>query len=118
MDYFSWRQADAARNALNGWCYWTLRENGQSQSQATERLRRATTSDKNELLFEHGINFSKVPAWQRRGVALWWENYDKAGHDPVRGADVIATRRRLTVNRDLPMRQEYRDLVKQVITSL
>ncbi len=28
IDYFSWRQADAARCALNGWCYWTLRKAG------------------------------------------------------------------------------------------
>src|SRR5207249_1656476 len=24
VDYFRWRQADAARCALHGWCYWTL----------------------------------------------------------------------------------------------
>ena len=35
VDYFSWRQADAARCALNGWCYWTLRTAGQSRQQAT-----------------------------------------------------------------------------------
>ncbi len=28
MDYFRWRQADATRCALNGWCYWTLRKEG------------------------------------------------------------------------------------------
>ena len=26
VDYFRWRQADAHRNALNSWCYWTLRQ--------------------------------------------------------------------------------------------
>lgn len=28
VDYFRWRNEDAARNALNSWCYWTLRQDG------------------------------------------------------------------------------------------
>lgn len=50
VDYFSWRQADAARCALNGWCYWTLRKAGQSRRQATNALQGTTVADKNELL--------------------------------------------------------------------
>src|SRR5579864_8444299 len=38
VDYFRWRQADAARCALNGWCYWTLRNAGQSMRAATKVL--------------------------------------------------------------------------------
>ncbi|MFB2877735.1 hypothetical protein [Floridanema aerugineum] len=38
-DYFSWRQADATRCALNGWCYWTMRKLGLSASQATAKLK-------------------------------------------------------------------------------
>jgi tRNA(His) 5'-end guanylyltransferase len=30
-DYFAWRQADAAQCALNGWCYWTLRNSGEDR---------------------------------------------------------------------------------------
>lgn len=29
IDYFRWRNEDAGRNALNAWCYWTLRKEGQ-----------------------------------------------------------------------------------------
>jgi tRNA(His) 5'-end guanylyltransferase len=68
-DYFSWRQADAARCALNGWCYRTLRNAGQSRQQATRALDGASTADNNELPFRHGINCNDLPAWQRRGVA-------------------------------------------------
>jgi len=49
-DYFSWRQSDAARCALNGWSYWTLRKAGQSRQQATRALEGMSTSAKNELL--------------------------------------------------------------------
>jgi tRNA(His) 5'-end guanylyltransferase len=37
-DYFFWRQEDASRNALNSWCYWTLRKEGSSAAKATELL--------------------------------------------------------------------------------
>jgi tRNA(His) guanylyltransferase len=115
VDYFSWRQADAARCALNGWCYWTLRRHGQSRRQATQSLERATIGDKNELLFARGVNFNEVPAWQRRGIGLWWESYEKQGHDPIRGVDVTATRRRIHIERELPMKADYRDLVRRLV---
>jgi tRNA(His) 5'-end guanylyltransferase len=113
-DYFSWRQSDASRCALNGWCYWTLRKTGLSRSQATRALDGATTSGKNELLYQHGINFNELPAWQRRGIGLWWEAFERAGHDPVRGVDVTATRRRVHVERELPMKDAYRALILRV----
>jgi len=114
VNYFSWRQADAARCALNGWCYWTLRKAGQSRQQATAALERTSTADKNELLFRHGINFNDLPTWQRRGVGLWWETYQRPGYDPVRQIEVSATRRRITVDRELPMKDAYRDLVERL----
>ncbi|MGH3389264.1 MAG: tRNA(His) guanylyltransferase Thg1 family protein, partial [Actinomadura sp.] len=109
VDYLSWRQADATRCALYGWCYWTLRKEGRSQAQATGALERTTVSGKNGLLFDRGINFNELPAWQRRGVGLWWETYGKTGYDPVRGTAVTATRRRVHVERELPMKDDYRD---------
>lgn len=115
VDYLSWRQADASRCALNGWCYWTLRKEGQSQGEATRALEHTTVAAKNELLYARDINFNELPAWQRRGVGLWWETYDKTGHDPVRGADVTTARRRVHIERDLPMKDDYRDLVRKLI---
>src|SRR5262249_48611988 len=54
IDYFQWRQSDAARCALNGWCYWTLRNSGKSVKEATQTLVGKSVSYKNELLFQHG----------------------------------------------------------------
>lgn len=115
LDYFSWRQADATRCALNGWCYWTLRRDGKSRQEATHVLERTTTADKNELLFAHGVNFNELPSWQRRGVGVWWETYERAGYDPVRETEVSATRRRLHTERELPMKDAYRDLVGRLM---
>ncbi|MEV0404482.1 tRNA(His) guanylyltransferase Thg1 family protein [Actinoallomurus sp. NPDC050550] len=113
VDYFSWRQADAARCALNGWCYWTLRGEGRSRREATRMLQHTSVADKNELLFARGVNFNDVPVWQRRGIGLWWESFERPGRDPVRGA-VTAVRRRLHVESDLPMKDDYRDLVRRI----
>ncbi|MEU8344557.1 tRNA(His) guanylyltransferase Thg1 family protein [Spirillospora sp. NPDC048832] len=117
VDYFSWRQTDAARCALEGLCYWTLRKEGRSGRQATRELERTSVSAKNELLYARGINFNEIPAWQRRGIGLWWETYEKVGHDPIRGVDVTATRRRVKVERELPMKDDYRALVRSLLES-
>jgi tRNA(His) 5'-end guanylyltransferase len=115
VDYLSWRQADAARCALNGWCYWTLRKEGRSARQATTALHGTTVAAKNEMLYARGINFNEVPAWQRRGIGLWWRTHLRTGHDPIRKVDVTATRRGVHVERELPMKDGYRDLVRTLI---
>jgi tRNA(His) guanylyltransferase len=116
VDYFSWRQADAHRSALNGWCYWTLRKAGQSREEATRALDGANAAAKNELLYQHGVNFNEVPTWQRRGVGLWWEMYERPGYDPVREMAVTATRRRVREERELPMKEPYRQFLADLIS--
>src|SRR4029079_8312012 len=87
VDYFRWRQTDATRCALNGWAYWTLRKAGASADTATRALHGTSVNEKNEILFRHGINFNDTPPWQRRGIGLYWEGYEKVGFDPVRKVD-------------------------------
>ncbi|HEX4613786.1 MAG TPA: tRNA(His) guanylyltransferase Thg1 family protein [Urbifossiella sp.] len=111
VDYFRWRQADATRCALNGWCYWTLRKEGHDPRAATRQLAGLAVADKNELLFRRGVNFNDVPAWQRRGTGLWWEEYPHTGHNPVTGEQVPTTRRRIREERDLPIGEAYSALV-------
>lgn len=115
VDYFSWRQADATRCALNGWAYWKLREEGQSAREATEVLNGATTADKNELLFQRGVNFNDLPLWQRRGTGLYFGTYLKEGYNPVSGETVQVERRKIIVDRELEKGDEYRDWLRQRI---
>ena len=79
------------------WCYWTLRKEGQSQKDATKAIEGLSVADKNELLFQRGINFNNLPLWQKRGIGFYWENFDRDG----------AVRRRLTVNMELPLGDAY-----------
>jgi tRNA(His) 5'-end guanylyltransferase len=115
VDYFSWRQADAARSALNMWCYWTLRNAGSSAREATAVLDRSGAGAKNELLYGHGVNFNETPSWQRRGTALWWRRYEKEAADPRTGEPVRVTRRRLHTEPNLPMKADYRTLVRGLL---
>jgi len=115
VDYFRWRQADAGRCTLNGWCYWTLRKQGQSVAAATAALKQRTAAFKHELLFQHGVNFNDVPAWQRRGVGLYWESYVKEGYNPKRNETVLARRQRIKVNEELPLGDDYSGLVRQIM---
>lgn len=115
LDYVAWRQADAHRNALSGHCYWALRREGATARQATARLEGATVADKNELLFERGINVDTLPAWQKRGVALLWSRVVVEGTDPRTGAAVETTRNRLATKLELPYGDAMRVFVTEVL---
>lgn len=114
-DYFRWRNEDAHRNALNAHCYWMLRKRGESVETATLALERLSTAEKNELLWQGGINFNDLPLWQKRGVGLYWDTYEKPGRNPITGQDVTATRRRLHTDLELPMKDAYGAFVKRLI---
>lgn len=115
VDYFRWRQSDATRCCLNGWVYWTLRNEGSSVGEATHAMERQSVAWKNEALFERGINFNEVPLWQRRGIGLRWEAYEIESENPITKERTIATRRRLAEDSELPMREEYGEYVKALL---
>jgi tRNA(His) 5'-end guanylyltransferase len=115
IDYFRWRQADAARCALNGWTYWTLRKAGQSVARATAALEGKSVADKNELLFQAGVNFNDLPLWQRRGTGLYWERYEREGYNPKLDQKVVATRRRIKADQELPTGAEYAAFVARLM---
>ena len=117
VDYFRWRNEDAHRNALNSYCYWTLRRTGLSSQAATAKLVGMPVAEKNELLFQHGLNFNDVSNWQKRGVGIYWEMYEKEAWNPKTATPVVAQRRRLKVNFDLPMRDQYSQFVHRLLES-
>ncbi len=117
VDYFRWRQADATRCGLNTTCYWTLRNAGKSVRDATRALERATVAEKNELLFQHGVNFNRLPAWQRRGTGVYWERFEREGWNPKLQAKVTTTRRRVKVDEELTMKNAYAAFVRGLLAS-
>jgi tRNA(His) guanylyltransferase len=117
VDYFRWRAEDAHRNALNAHCYWLLRQQGRSAHTADAQLAGLSIAAKNELLFQHGINFNDLPAWHKRGVGLVWETYEKPALNPKTGAALTAQRRRLTAIEELPAREAYAMWLEQLINT-
>ena len=115
VDYFRWRNEDAARNALTAYCYWTYRKQGLTEQAATEKLFGISVSQKNELLFEQGINFNDVPCWQKRGIGLYWEDFGKPSRNTITGEDVIACRRRIKRDLDLPMKEDYSQFIESIV---
>lgn len=116
VDYFRWRNEDAHRNALNAHCYWLLRKKGSTARQATAHIFGASVPEKNELLYsEGGVNFNDIPAWQKRGVGVYWESFEKEGENPVTGETTTTQRRRLKRDFELPMRDDYNTFVSGLL---
>ena len=113
-DYFLWRQEDAHRNSLNSHCYWLLRREGMDATAATRELSNRSVGYKNELLFQHGINYDELPSWQKRGIGLWYENTFRPGYDPVRKIATETIRREVKIEYDLPLGREYAELVSEI----
>lgn len=63
--------------SIRGYDYWTHRKLGLDERAATEKVFGLSLSQKNELLYEQGINFNDLPNWQKRGIGLYWEEFDK-----------------------------------------
>jgi len=118
VDYFRWRNEDAARNAMNAHCYWALRARGDSARAATSTLQGMGHGDKHEFLFSvAGTNFNELPLWQRRGSGLYLEWYEKEGHNPKTGETTTVRRRRLATNTELPMREAYNAFLRELISA-
>lgn len=115
IDYFRWRNEDASRNGLNAHCYWALRKNGVSATDATEQIKGKSTAEKNELLFSMGVNFNDIPRWQKRGTGFYFEEYEKEGFNPQTGKSVTTKRNRIKIDMELPMKDEYSDFVRNII---
>lgn len=115
IDYFRWRNEDAHRNALNAHCYWLLRDNGNTSIQATKEIEGKSTSFKNELLFESGINFNDLPNWQKRGVGLYWSSFEKEGWNPTKEEKVIVKRKEIKVDLEIPMGDDYDQFILELL---
>ncbi|WP_130733887.1 tRNA(His) guanylyltransferase Thg1 family protein [Flavobacterium sp. J27] len=115
LDYFSWRQEDAHRNSLSSYCYWTLRNHGVDYLEASKRLEKTSTAHKNELLFQHGINYNELPSWQKRGVGLYFKDVLKKGINPVDNTEIQFIRKEIIVSYDLPIKEAYRDFLSHII---
>lgn len=115
VDYFRWRQEDAHRNSLNSHCYWCLRKEGMSADKAQERMSGISNGEKNEILFERGINYNDLPLWQKRGVGMYYRDEQRQGYNPKTKETTLCMRRALHIDMELPMGQDYAQLITAIV---
>ena len=115
VDYFRWRQEDAHRNSLNSHCYWTLRKEDVSADDAQKRMSGISNSEKNELLFQRGINYNDLPHWQKRGVGMYYRDEQREGFNPITKETTSYIRRALHLEMELPIGQDYTELLYAIL---
>jgi tRNA(His) 5'-end guanylyltransferase len=102
-EYLAGRQQEAWRNHLNAYCQDALLREGMNPSDVADRLSGMRSEELHEFMFTRGVNLARTPAWQRRGILVYRKTEGKPGFDPTTGEDVEATRRVITIDRDLPL---------------
>jgi len=111
FDYLIWRQQDLWRNHNNSYAYWMLRKLGRRPSEVAATLKGWKSEELHKFMFQHGVNLTKTPAWQRRGILVYKQPYKK------RLADASVTRRRIKENWNIPMfaSQEGKDFIQNIL---
>ena len=54
---------------------------GHKPSEVAKMLKGLKTKDIHETLFRHGVNLAETPPWQRRGILIHREPYQKQVND-------------------------------------
>lgn len=117
LDYFCWRQEDSHRNSLSAYCYWTLIKNNFTAKQAATKIEKMSQSDKNELLYQFGINYNDLPVWQKRGVGMYSKEVVKQGFNPVTQLSLECMRNELYLETKIPIREDYRLFLNSILKS-
>jgi len=100
--YLEWRQNEAWRNHLHAYAYYHLRKEGETARDAHAKLFEMNASDIHEFMFNRGVNLAKTPSWQRKGILVHKELYEKEGIDNA-GLPSTGQRTRVIQNWDVPL---------------
>ncbi|VVB89726.1 tRNAHis guanylyltransferase [uncultured archaeon] len=116
--YLLWRQAETWRNHVSSYGYYTLLKTGLTENDVALRLKNMKASEIHELVFRHGTNLAETPAWQRCGILIYREKYDKPGYDPLKKIEVRAERTRIIQEWNTPIFKTGggRDLIGKLIS--
>jgi tRNA(His) guanylyltransferase len=115
VEYFRWRQAEAMRSCLNGWCLWALRKEGRNVHSALAALQGRSAIEKNELLSARGIDFNDVPLWQKHGVGIYWDTVSRGLHQIAQ--EETTTHRRIRIDKTLPRGDAFGEMVTRLIAT-
>lgn len=71
VEYLAERQDETWRNHVFSYGFYMLIEDGLTNAEAMEKLRKVREHEIHELVFQKGVNLAKTPAWERRGVMVY-----------------------------------------------
>jgi tRNA(His) guanylyltransferase len=115
--YLLWRQAETWRNHVSSYGYYTLLKTGLSEEDASLRLKNLKADQIHELVFKHGVNLAETPTWQRCGILVYRETYEKTGYNPLKKIEVKTRRSRVIQEWDSPIfkSEEGKRLIERLI---
>jgi len=102
MNAFLWRQNDATRNSIS--------MVGQANFPQKELQNVSSKELQDKLFIEKSINWNKLPVWQKRGVCIRKEEYEKKLPN---GSSV--TRSRWIVDHDIPIFTKDTEYINQYV---
>jgi tRNA(His) 5'-end guanylyltransferase len=116
LPYLEWRQNEAWRNHLHAYTYYHLRQEGETARDAHAKLFEMNASEMHEFMFNHGVNLAKTPSWQRKGILVHKQLYEKQGIDNA-GRLSSGERSRVVQNWDVPLfkSQKGREMILGLI---
>ena len=92
VDYLVNRQSEAWRNHMQSYGFYTLVAEGVGEREAAARMKGLRFEDIHEMMWQRGVNLNETPGWQRKGIMIYREKYEKEGHNPLTGEDVVVER--------------------------
>jgi tRNA(His) 5'-end guanylyltransferase len=115
--YLLWRQAETWRNHVSSYGFYTLLRSGLTENEASVRLKNMNAAQIHELVFEHGVNLAQTPSWQRCGIMVYRESYEKTGYDPIKCTQVITERTKIIQDWDIPIfkTEEGKKLIAKLV---
>ncbi len=96
-NYFLWRQQDATKNSIS------MVAQAHFRHSELEGLNGNQLQDK--LFVEKGINWNDLPVWQKRGICITKQQYNKGE----------AVRSKWDVDHETPIFSQNRDYINQYV---
>jgi tRNA(His) guanylyltransferase len=104
-EYFRWRQEEANVLSIDRYCTHVLAQSGADAGAVPRILDGLGPDEKVELLRQNALDFTAVPAWQRRGAAVRIQPVDANGHSSGR----------LIVDLNLPEEDGWIEYLRQAL---
>nr|WP_255668591.1 tRNA(His) guanylyltransferase Thg1 family protein [Methanocella sp. CWC-04] len=117
IEYLQYRQAEAWRNHMQSYGFYSLVKEGVNEKDAAAKMHGMKYEDIHEMMWRRGVNLGETPGWQRKGVLVYKKKVEKEGYDPVKKEKVIAIRTELDELWDPPIfnSKEGIDFLKEII---